>query len=1761
MLSDIKKVTSMKNKSRKSSIVNRGQKNATKIRNKDDWRHELDSIRINDDRWWCMVTMMVETIAEHSRYVSLFDEAVEDGGQACIYSLSYQRAVNTVKTLAKQDPEKCPAVESICHYVDAILSENNDHLSTWLIARLIKYLIYRAKTEHIERLKVEADRGKIDEECPTVQNTDGSTSSRSITELRRAYSNETEYVFNGKVNTRLRTDNVPFDGPKLYVVLSGFRNPDLPAELLSVGVPLTCILEIKLPGEQYIAHREAEEGDTTIRGKTHFFEDRHTNETELLEFWRVTRERFANLSAYPMYSDITVLTVHPSIIPETINAIEKASRKRDIYNRVLLTLHHLYDLCRQHAKYLKSMKLEKGIVDTRNEMADTEIYESALSDIPNEYIGVPLILSAILLQIEHNLATSSDGRFPVDHDTGFSGADTRHENTSTTAERSPVFNMQDKLKLLDLEYELTDEYADGTSQPSELEVVPYGDTLSMIICQRADRLAARLDDAVLRVLRDPRIINVWRDHVVPTRSRSDMYLCHMDNIARAFDRERTVSREEIVHYVHLLMFDDLIFSGGSRAARARLLQSPGNESPELRRARSAIRRARSVPNFTSPLYAASSLRRSKSDTEIDYCKPVVTFTECPLLFALTDARETLLPGYLREHVFTKRSYERPSLEEYEDVELLSCRVFLQVAHDCFQSFDRFAARYFEPTDSVLLYFSDNNSAVDDVSEERCLSSIRTPIGLHEFCEYIAVEKENWMKRERETRQSRRTDLTGRFMKKSIEVEDDDAIIFDDECFMLPDSLKARRLKRSSDRDGQKKIFETKKFEEVAAAAAAVENVKEKKMTEQKRNEAPTANNGSGRADGRVMSGKTSMTEKKSDTKIDDVDTSFLPVKKILSSQCVVTGGPYDFVGYDLGGLRVQVIHHSKKFLLDGDTSVRVELEDWLHGDRDLRIAVTLSHCTLRLSSGVSRRHSTDTFHLTTKRGIVLGFHRNRRELVENSSDSHWRNLTFDFRASWPSGLLIEPTVEDGTKNPFCIRQSYVSKRPGRAGAAREVRRNFLRNGTVLKYLDDNTVVIFRSNGVIVTCMDFDKPQSHDESIHEADPKKFRIKKGNSRQSVAAKHSGKVTDSTETRSNGSIVKPSKQHVLRLGELVTSDGDDSLITGALAVGEVLRYSVVNYDGRRYEVLNDLVVSEHDRLLVRTTSDYEVNEVFTRRADGTDTLLRSNGELVVTFPDGTCIITGYTVEEQPVICEWTKNELKRYFGDAETKEHGALARSSPDIEFTREGTSVPHVGRQGEPTRAVSIADGFVSILLTFRMEHKDYAAVSYDQSAVCCTLSMPDNLRVSISRRGHYKVSMGDQVNLKISDDDTAFWKRCATCGERSTSTYKFRESFGADARTILTTVGILGNVLEVKSDGTTRYRRSEGRRRGRDECNDDNDVVLEHGEERRSGEERDAKSGARIHCKHERYCETLKFPARSQYRIFAMNRDLTACEYLHRSVRCEQEVAAVFDDEMSMIQYPISRRPELHRLITFVPVKPELGSKEMFCQYRVTSDKRTDYDRIELPRSTYSFPYNWLFPFGKKVVPERTRNEVLAKRNEQSLPKLLRVRVFFGIKGADRSVLIDMQRAMGRYWISVLRDGDKCRLFYATGSSRPCEVENDYGSSEDGLRELAVGVKGSIDAETYVRSLRGKLIKVSTKAPRQSSRLAELLRQRGTMKEVYEWYKQCMRKRIIVPYFGNIADSLYFFMKNHVVGVASRKSHLRVSREKEEELIDRNEENC
>lgn len=136
----------------------------------DSWRKPLETIAINDDEWWCMVIMMVETITDHSRCVSFFNIAAEEGRRKAIYPLTYQKTLASVKALSKQSLDKSPMIQGVCRYANKILEAENETLPTWLMARVIKYLIYRAREENIGIVKrlINLER-EIDEEYWIMQ--------------------------------------------------------------------------------------------------------------------------------------------------------------------------------------------------------------------------------------------------------------------------------------------------------------------------------------------------------------------------------------------------------------------------------------------------------------------------------------------------------------------------------------------------------------------------------------------------------------------------------------------------------------------------------------------------------------------------------------------------------------------------------------------------------------------------------------------------------------------------------------------------------------------------------------------------------------------------------------------------------------------------------------------------------------------------------------------------------------------------------------------------------------------------------------------------------------------------------------------------------------------------------------------------------------------------------------------------------------------------------------------------------------------------------------------------------------------------------------------------------------------------------------------------------------------------------------------------------------------------------------------------------
>lgn len=177
--------------------------------------------------------------------------------------------------------------------------------------------------------------------------------------------------------------------------------------------------------------------------------------------------------------------------------------------------------------------------------------------------------------------------------------------------------------------------------------------------------------------------------------------------------------------------------------------------------------------------------------------------------------------------------------------------------------------------------------------------------------------------------------------------------------------------------------------------------------------------------------------------------------------------------------------------------------------------------------------------------------------------------------------------------------------------------------------------------------------------------------------------------------------------------------------------------------------------------------------------------------------------------------------------------------------------------------------------------------------------------------------------QIEDDSLSLrGNTCASCGSQSTSSYQFIPSDSPGI--IFTNVDVFGNTFEVLDNGCTHYHRNIPP----EPCELNGDVGFAEGfhEEGGSEEEEDrSREDLKRRCHHE---SIHRLSSGTQYRIFSVNRDLTAYEYLHRSVVNQAELAAVFDKEASVILYRNPHRPELRRLITFETVKPESPSKDL-----------------------------------------------------------------------------------------------------------------------------------------------------------------------------------------------------------------------------------------
>ncbi|CAG2060999.1 unnamed protein product, partial [Timema podura] len=371
-------------------------------------------------------------------------------------------------------------------------------------------------------------------------------------------------------------------------------------------------------------------------------------------------------------------------------------------------------------------------------------------------------------------------------------------------------------------------------------------------------------------------------------------------------------------------------------------------------------------------------------------------------------------------------------------------------------------------------------------------------------------------------------------------------------------------------------------------------------------------------------------------------------------------------------------------------------------------------------------------------------------------------FAYNLLVSWPCGLRIETVKTDHV--PIYIKQCHHKKGPECATIKDEVHRCFLPNGNILKFMRNHSVVNLCPDGTIFTCLNF-KKQVEGSSIAFGDAEEEK-KEGITKTKNRTISRKTVTRRTEKDSKGNFP-----------EETSDESEDFKREEEPFLWDVTVFQVLAPDGRQFLVREDGSVDDMDPILVRTTTDLETGEVFTRRNDGTNTILRPNGTLIVSFPDDSRI-TSYVTEE------FDQNNL------TSRQPHNFSCLLFP-----------------------LTLDEDFIMVNMDVCMEHPNYAKVKTYGGGFKMELGMTDGITVKVFEDGTYSTDIRGEINLEVQDQRVFFThidKRSKSNLSKSVLDFTSLQGQSTSATNstpaaLCSTTDSDGNVFQVNNDGSTVFK--------------------------------------------------------------------------------------------------------------------------------------------------------------------------------------------------------------------------------------------------------------------------------------------------------------------------------------------------------------------
>lgn len=1572
---------------------------------------------INDSEWKCIVVMAMESDISNSDFISFFQEEAKKNIRPVIKGLTFEVLLQSVKkekgnknkgksrdtskgsskksTPSKKPgsskgsqksgsvkPQQVPKTEDI---VELVLSGvKKGQVPPEPLAKLIKKYILNLKQCDIEEKKMLELLKNIDQNSPT-RKSDKQKKTDKIKPPKDKKGKKNEKAKKdakvespGKKNKQkkekektginkspkkaLQINDHPALGPNMYIVLSGFYDPNLLIEMTKIGIPIKSIVAIDSQPEETAELITDDETVLLIDDKTTVHtkkKDKKSDQSKkiekLVQFWGEISNVLNNPENKEASKDLPMIRCTPSINFKTNE--QKKDKLSAAYNEMSFIMYKIYDYWRKYELYINNMTIVKVECEQVLSLENASLYNSTIGLVPLECCTIEIVLHCMLEQIcwtvqaenekrliegkcetsqQSNLAllsfSSKKSNTPLEEvdDKGLAGGDSILQSSIRGNDPSIKSITRDSSVQGQTSADL---YFENVNNVTPMLIESYDIVKALTF--HLNIPGVNIDEISSNMFLKSPIFALWNRYPIPSEYKQKLYNYHLQNFQRCCDdfyfgsnylfkiylHQMILQRMMSVHFNLITNYqfesDNLYFN----EEICNILLNCGEVMDEL-----MPKKEESV-DVLSPLIDTDVEIAEKLDEVVEGNseKEEGSLNQSSNKIRLSNVFLTLSEKHnLREKdmIYLKSFLECKDLRNlFEDIDGLGIlkssavndeikqllfikemdtKMLTQTLYESFRNFPDVSYSYFSPTDCIILWFYQNHD-LKYINYERSEFKLNTLVGFKDFYDLILFKEEKLLQ----------------------DIENNN--------------------KKINQINMDVKINYTNN------------NHTDAEQTDIIVNESLTKN----------------ITPLPKDVELEN-GTDL----KLNKSYC-----------YNLGPSQISFKESLIDFYSPLGTHVQLKKTKHLKESPILGVKIDCFNNILSFDQHLPITELESKLYFKTYNDIIISadiklFYNTSKSSDESKPDvdisksakspTKVPDLTKDvaetdsgLRIVLPTGLQIEIVKTESDVGPFYVRQKYLYKNMTCSKILDEDYRCYLKNGCILIFKLDETVDVLYSNSTIVKCTNFKyvvpivEPEPEPEKEIETNTLKDSPKKGkrSSSKSKSKRSTQKPVSKKENKKDKAISKKTTVKDKDLKSPKRKKKGKSVILEEIPIqppSPVLMMDkyIISALGECLQTENDVIQSNDMFFTLRTAYDPDNFEFYTYRSDGTN-CLHHNDSLIVNFPDGTRIetsceedinveidIQNFDYTEIGKVKEFISNAYKKFnmienhssetatyvMLNCETiEERGSMNFKESSLIEEESKEALNNISENGyktendieniiiEPKEEDNVEEdmdeSFDILTMDCNLGHENYATVNYKNRSKQIIIQLPGKVTVIIHGDQRVEVTIDTNTDLMINKYEASLVSTASEFPSLDCMTIinfpknEAKPEFEED-QNLNSSLEFLCQTIDVNG----------------------NVFLIDNSGETKTFQ---SKSIDLSSCLNEFNLEIKENACKDRY--FVLRRDLSGYEIINKN---HPTISKVLDDSRSVSKYPVLKNTNFYKYIKQKPVLQTRSEKYIMKQNKV-----------------------------------------------------------------------------------------------------------------------------------------------------------------------------------------------------------------------------------